>query len=99
LNLVRRRMAKLGVVELVLLADVDEHATVDGLEKPRPMNLQPLEHDVAAGEDDRRAEPADVLESVERAGEQPVRKRVVDEIGRDQARADDTRGNAASAPK
>src|SRR5437016_14197406 len=76
-HVVRRRMAALDVVELLLLVDVDEHAALDRLEQTRAMHLERLEDHVAVREDDGRAEGADVLERVERAGEGAVRGWIV----------------------
>src|SRR5581483_4684154 len=80
---VPRGVPPLDVVELRLLVDVDEDATLDGFEQPRSRDLERLEDDVAIGEDDRRSERPHVLERLERTGEEPVRERVVHEVGRD----------------
>src|SRR5215470_11738398 len=76
-------MPELDVVELLLLVDVDEHSPLDRLEQTGALHLERLEDDIAVGQDHRRAESADVLERIERAREEPVRERIIDEVGRD----------------
>src|SRR5438874_749937 len=59
-----RRIASLDVVQLLLLVDVDEHATADGVEEPRALDLERLEDHVPVGEDHRRSPGCEVLDHV-----------------------------------
>src|SRR5207253_322771 len=78
-HVVVRGEARLDVVELPLLVDVDQDAAVDRVEEPRALDLARLEDDIAVGQDDGRTERREMLEHVERAREEPVREGIVHE--------------------
>jgi hypothetical protein len=81
-RVVARREQAPDVVEHRLLVDVDQHAAVDRVPQPRALDLAWLEDDVAVGQDHRRPDARQLRERVERAGEDALAERVVDQEAR-----------------
>jgi len=82
------RHPRLDVVELVFFVDVDEHACIESVEEAGAMDLARLEDDVSVAQDRRRPELLSVIDGIERAREEPVRKRIGDKEVRDREDAE-----------
>src|SRR5207244_2264113 len=79
-NVVARGVALLDITELLLLVDVYQHISLDGLGDAGALDLARLENDVAVGQDNRPRPAAELLENVERSRVQPIGERVIHQI-------------------
>lgn len=62
----------LDVHQHSLLEHIHEYASVDRIEQPRALDLAWLEHDIAVGQDDRRAALGQMPDDVERPPDRAV---------------------------
>src|SRR5215469_2930931 len=83
-DVTRGRMAPHYRFEHPLLVQIDEHPPLDRIPQAGAAHLARLEHHVSVGQDDGRAEAAAVRQRFQRVGIEAIRKRVVDQKGRDQ---------------
>src|SRR5436309_4162253 len=90
-------VARLYVVELVLLVDVDQHLAVYRVADARTLDLERLEHHVTVAQDHRLAVVAQVGDRLERAWVDAFLERILNEEARDLEQARVARVGEAEA--
>src|ERR1700730_5228271 len=81
-DVVSRGVALLDIIQFLLLVDVYQHVSLDGLKDTGALDLARLEDDVAVGQDHRPRPAAEPLKNVERSRVQPIGKRVIHQVRR-----------------
>src|ERR1017187_7624466 len=77
-----RRIPLLHIGQLVLLVDINQRVPIDRFIKPGAGHFARLENDVAVSEKDSGSPMLNVLNHVERVGEEAIGKRIVYEKSR-----------------
>src|ERR1700730_13757279 len=87
-NVAARGVALLDISQLLLLVDVYQHVSLDGLEDAGALDLARLEDDIPIGKDHRPRPASEALENIERSRVEPIGEGVIHQIRRHRQQMD-----------